>query len=159
MLFSEENNILKELCNNMLTSLSMTTKRKEHLCRDIINSLPPLERNLNQIWTLGIALTGCFLEVCDSKELVAWCIDKFDKNQRQIQLQGDSLISLAPLVFKRILKLLELTITFKGDEAKDFMKAKNGELELLHEYPEDPTMVLEDLLSIQVSSLKNTYRE
>jgi hypothetical protein len=39
------------------------------------------------------------------------------------------------------------------------MKERNGGLELLQEYLEDPTMIPEDLSSIQVSSLKNTYRE
>jgi hypothetical protein len=117
----------------------MTTRRKEHLCGDTINSfgredhrfqwsrsywyyssLPPPERNVNQIWTSGISQAGCVLEVFDFKELISWCIDKFDKNQRIIQLQGESPISLAPSVFKRMLRLPEPTMNFKGDEAKYF---------------------------------------
>jgi hypothetical protein len=43
---------------------------------------------------LGIALTGCVPEVYDFKEFISWCIDKFDKNKRIIQLQGEFPISL-----------------------------------------------------------------
>jgi hypothetical protein len=107
----------------------------------------------------GIALAGCVPEVYDFKELISWCIDKFDKNQRIIQLQGESPISLAPSVFKRMLRLPEPTMTFKSVEAKDFLKTKNGGFELLQDYLEDPTILPEDLSSIQVSSLKNPYRE
>jgi hypothetical protein len=67
---------------------------------------------------------GCIPEVYDFKELISWCIDKFDKNQRIIQLQGESPISLAPSVFKKMLRLLEPTMIFKGDEAKEFYEGK-----------------------------------
>jgi len=50
-------------------------------------------------------------------------------------------------------------MSFKGVEAKDFLKKRNGGLELLREYLEDPTMIPKYLSSIQVSSLKNPYRE
>jgi hypothetical protein len=100
-----------------------------------------------------------YLEVFDSREIVSWCVDKFDQNRRMIQLQGESLISLSPSVFKRMLKLLEPTITFKGDEARSFLKEKYSGLELLQEYLEDPTTMPQDISNIQVSSLKNPYRE
>jgi hypothetical protein len=58
-----------------------------------------------------------------------------------------------------MLKLPEPTITFKGDEARNFLKEKNNGLELLQEYLEDPTTMPEDISRIQVSSLKNPYRE
>jgi hypothetical protein len=156
----------------------MTTRINEQFCRDTINSfgrkdqifqwsreykyyssLSPPERSSNQIWTSGISLAGFVPEVSNTKELVSWCIDKFNKNKRIIQLQGESPIYLSPSVFKRMLKLPEPTMSFKGDEAKDFLKERNGGLELLREYLEDPTMIPKDLSSIQVSSLKNPYRE
>jgi hypothetical protein len=121
--------------------------------------LQPLEINSNQIWTSEIASTGCVPEVFDCKELISWCIDKFDKNQRIIQLQGESPISLTPSVFKIMFKLPEPTMNFKGDEAKDFLKARNGGLEILQEYLEDPTLMPEDLSAIQVSLLKKPYQE
>jgi len=110
---------------------------------------------VNQVWTSRIALAGCVLEVFDSKELVSWWVDKYDKNRRIIQLQGEFSISLKPSVFKKMLKLPETTIKFKGDEAKIFLKETNSGLELLQEYLEDPTMMPEDLSNIQVSLLKN----
>jgi len=58
-----------------------------------------------------------------------------------------------------MLKLLEPRITFKGDDTKSFMKARNGGLELLQDYLKDPTMMLEDISSIQVSLLENPYQE
>jgi hypothetical protein len=123
------------------------------------SSLPLPERNENKVWTSGIALAGCVPEVFDSREIVSWCVDKYDQNRRIIQLQGESLVSLSPSVFKRMLKLLEPTIMFKGDEARSFLKERNNGLELLQEYLEDPTMMPEDLSNIQVSLLKNPYRE
>jgi hypothetical protein len=76
-----------------------------------------MEKNSNQIWTSGISLAGCIPEVYNFKELISWCIDKFDKNKRIIQLQGESPISLAPSVFKRMLRLPESMMNFKGTEA------------------------------------------
>jgi hypothetical protein len=78
------------------------------------STLPPLEKNSNKIWTSGIASAGCVPEVYDFKELISWCIDKFDKEQRIIQLQGESPISLAPSTFKRMFRLPEPTMIFKS---------------------------------------------
>jgi hypothetical protein len=58
-----------------------------------------------------------------------------------------------------MLKLLESTITFKGDEARSFLKEKNNGLDLLQEYLEDPATMSEDISRIQFKSLKNPYRE
>jgi len=84
----------------------------------------------------------------DAKELVMWCIDKLDKNQRIIQLQGESTISLSPSTFKKMFMLPEATITFKSDEAKYFFKARNGGCDLLQQYLEDLTIILEYLSAI-----------
>jgi hypothetical protein len=100
----------------------MSSKRKDLYCGDIVNtlgwedhqfqwsqaykwylSLPPEEKELNKVWSSGIALVGCIPEVVDFKELVLWCADKFDTERRIIQIQGKPLISLAPSVFRRML--------------------------------------------------------
>jgi hypothetical protein len=96
----------------------------------------------------------CVLEVFYAKEIVMWCIDKFDKNQRIIQLQGESPISLSPSTFKKMFRLPEPMMNFKGDEAKYFSKDKNGGWDLLQQYLEDLTIILEYLSTIQVSLLK-----
>jgi hypothetical protein len=96
--------------------------------------LPLPERNENKTWTSGIALVGCVPEVFNCKDIVSWCIDKFIQNQRVILLHNKSHISLAPSTFRKMLKLLEPTITFKEDEARSFLKEKNNRLELLQEY-------------------------
>jgi hypothetical protein len=38
---------------------------------------------------------------------------------------------LAPSIFKRMLRLPEPKMFFKGDEPKDFLKERNGGLDLL----------------------------
>jgi hypothetical protein len=75
----------------------------------------------------GIALEGCVPEVYDFKELVSWCIDKFDKNQENNSVARGSPISLAPSFFKRMLRLPEPTMNFKGDEAKEFFEGQRME--------------------------------
>jgi hypothetical protein len=44
-----------------------------------------------------------------------------------------------------MLRPLEPSMTFKGDKAKEFFKERNGRLDLLHEYLQDPTVIPEDL--------------
>jgi hypothetical protein len=75
----------------------------------------------------GITLEGYILEVYDFKDLISWCIDKFEKNKKIIQLQGEYSISLAPLVFKRIIRVTESRINFKGIEAQEVLKIKKME--------------------------------
>jgi hypothetical protein len=79
----------------------MSSKRKELYCGDTVNTLrqkdhkfqwshaykwysnlPSEENNLKKVWTSGIALARCMLEVDDFKELVLWCTDKFDIGRR-----------------------------------------------------------------------------
>jgi hypothetical protein len=152
--------------------------RKQQFCGDTLNlfaredynfhwsrsywyftTFPLPERNENKTWTSGISLVGCIPKVFDCKDIVSWCIDKFIQNRREILLHNGSHISLAPSTFRKMLKLPEPTITFKGDEARSFLKEKNNGLELLQEYLEDPSTMPEDISRIQVSSLKNPYRE
>jgi hypothetical protein len=66
---------------------------------------------------------------------------------------------LAPKIFKKLLKLPELTLTYKGEEAITFLKGRNNGIELLQEYLQDPTTMPQYLSKIQVSSLKYLYRE
>jgi hypothetical protein len=117
------------------------------------------QRNENVIWTSGIALAGCVPKVFDCKEIVAWCVDKYISNQRAIQHQGHSPISFSPQVFCKMLKLSEPTLTFKGEDCRDFLKKHNNGLNLLPEYLENSVSILVDITRIQVDSLKNPYQE
>jgi hypothetical protein len=54
-----------------------------------------------------------------------------------------------------MLKLPEPTITFKGEEERNFLKNKNNGLDLLQEYLEDLATMSVDISRIQVSLLKN----
>jgi hypothetical protein len=85
----------------------------------------------NKVWTLGIALVNCVLEVFKCKDIITWSIDKFVQNRRTIPLQSKFLVSLAPLVFKKMLKMPELNLVYKGEEARNFLKGKNNAIELL----------------------------
>jgi len=44
-----------------------------------------------------------------------------------------------------MLKLLEPSLTYKGEDAMNFIKGKNNGIDLLHEYLQDPTTMLEDI--------------
>jgi hypothetical protein len=58
-----------------------------------------------------------------------------------------------------MLKLPEPTLTFKGEDCRDFLKKHDNGLDLLPEYLENPTTVPEDITRIQVDSFKNPFRE
>jgi hypothetical protein len=111
------------------------------------------------IWTSGIARAGCVPEVFDCKELVSWCADKFISDQRIIPLRDHSSVSLSPQVFRQMLRLSEPTLTFKGEDSKQFLRKHNNGLDLLPEFLEDPMVVPEDITSLQVSSFRNPFRE
>ena len=98
-----------------------------------------------KIWTSGIALVGCVPKVYDFKELISQCIDKFDNEQRIIQLQEESPISLAPLIFKRMFRLPKRTMIFKSAEVDDLLKMKKGGFKLLRNYLEDPTIKISQI--------------
>jgi hypothetical protein len=66
-------------------------------------SLTLPEKELKKIWSLGIFLVGCVPEVAEFKEMVLWCVDKFDTERRIVQIQGNLLIYLSPSMFRRML--------------------------------------------------------
>jgi hypothetical protein len=74
------------------------------------------------IWTSGIAHAGCVPEVFDCKELVSWCADKFISDKIIIPLRDRSSVSLSPQVFHQMLRLSEPTLTFKGEDSKQFLE-------------------------------------
>jgi hypothetical protein len=111
------------------------------------------------IWTSEIARAGCVPEVFDRKELVAWCIEKYISIQWIIQLQDHSPISLSPQVFRKMLNLHEPTLTFKGEDCRDFLKRHDNDMDLLLEFLENPVVVPEDITRIQVDSFKNPFQE
>ena len=111
------------------------------------------------IWTSGISLAHRVPEVFYCKEIVAWCVDKYVPNQRIIQLQGHFPIYLSPQVFLKMLNLSESTLTFKGEDCREFLKKYNNGLDLLPEYLENHASISTDMTIIQVESFKNPYRE
>jgi hypothetical protein len=58
-----------------------------------------------------------------------------------------------------MLKLLEPTLTFKGEDCRYFLKKHDNGLDLLLEFLENPMVVPEDITRIQVISFKNPFRE
>ena len=66
-------------------------------------------------------------------------------------------LSLSPIVFKKMLKLPDPTLTFNGEEARDFLKKRNNGLDLLQEYLKYPSAMPIDITRIHVSSLENPY--
>ena len=81
-------------------------------------------------------------------QMVVWCTNNYEKDQRISQLHGQSLISLAPSTFNIVLKLLSPTMIFKVDETKEFMKSRNNGCGQLSQYLEDPMTIPEDISTI-----------
>jgi hypothetical protein len=48
---------------------------------------------------------------------------------------------------------------FIGEDSKKFLRKNNNDLDLLPEFLEDPMEVPEDITNLQVSSLRNPFRE
>jgi hypothetical protein len=58
-----------------------------------------------------------------------------------------------------MLRLPKPTLTFKGEDCREFLKKHDNGLDLLPEFLEDPTDVPEDMTKLQLSALKNPFRE
>jgi hypothetical protein len=58
-----------------------------------------------------------------------------------------------------MLKLPEPTLTFKGEDCRDFLKKHDNGLDLLPEFLENPMAIPEDITRLQVNSFKNPFRE
>ena len=97
------------------------------------------------IWTFVISRAGCIPEVFDCKEVVSWCVEKHIPSQRIIPLHDHSLVFLSPQVFRKMLKLQEPTLTFKGQDCKQFLEKHDNGLEILTDFLEDSTKFPKDI--------------
>jgi hypothetical protein len=120
-------------------------------------SIPTAENQV--IWTFRIAHAGHVPEVFDCKDLVSWCANKFIAEKRIIPLHDGSSVSLSPQVFRQMLKLFEPTLTFKGEDCKQFLAKDNNGLDLLPHFLERPNFVSEDITNMQVSSFRNPFQK
>jgi hypothetical protein len=111
------------------------------------------------ICTSRIARVGCVLEVFDSKEVVSWCTEKYIPGQIIIPLCDHSPVSFSPQLFHEMLKLLNPTLTFRGQDYKHFLEKHHNGLEILANFLEDPTTVPEDITRLEVGSFRNLFRE
>jgi hypothetical protein len=148
---------------------------RQQFCGDIVNIFGREDQNFQWsraysyysspsaqnevIWTSGIAHAGCVPEVFDCKEVVSWCVERYISSQRIIPLWDHSHVSLSPQVFRKMLRLSEPTLTFRGEDCKEFLKKHDNGLDLLPEFLEDPMTVPEDITRLQVSSFRNPFRE
>jgi hypothetical protein len=104
-----------------------------------------------------IARADCVTKVFDYKELVSWCTEKYIPSQWMIQLHDYSPVILSPQVFRKMLKLPEPTLTFKGEDCRDLLKKHDNSLNILLEVLENPMTILEDINILQVSLFKNPF--
>jgi hypothetical protein len=102
---------------------------------------------------------GVSQEVFDCKELVTWCTERYIPSQWIIQLWDHSPVSLSPQVFRKMLRLPEPMLTFKGEDCREFLKNHDNGLDLLPEFLENPMVIPEDITRLQVGSFKNPFRE
>jgi hypothetical protein len=106
-----------------------------------------------------MARAGYVPEVFVCKEVVYWCAEKYIPRQIIIPLCDHPLVSLSPQVFRKMLKLPEPTLAFRGQDCKKFLEKHENGLEILAEFLEDPTTVPEYITKLQVSSFRNPFRE
>jgi hypothetical protein len=111
------------------------------------------------IWTSGITHVGCVPKVFYCKEVVSWCAEKYISSQRIIPLHDHSLVSFSPHVFRKMIRLSEPTLTFRGQDCKHFLKKHDNGLDLLPEFLEDPATVPKNITKLQVSSFRNPFWE
>jgi hypothetical protein len=121
--------------------------------------LPLEQNNSNKVWNFGIELEGCVPEVSYFKKLILWCVENFNSEKRINQLQGKTLIYLAPKIFIRILRLLESTMTFKSSEANAFLKANHGGMKILDNLILKLLDYSKNSTHIELCSLKYPYKE
>jgi hypothetical protein len=142
----------------------MVASSRQQFCGDTLNIFSREDQNVqwsraysyysspcahkDVIWESGITHVGCVLEVFQCKEIFSWCVKKYMPSQIIIQLEYHSLISLSPQFFRMMLKLLESTLTFKGEYSRDFLKKHNNGLDLPPEYLENTASILEDITKI-----------
>jgi hypothetical protein len=69
-------------------------------------------------------------------------------SQRIIQIQDHSPISLSPQVFRKMLNIPELTLTFKSEDFRELLKKHNNGLDLLLEYLENLASIPTDITII-----------
>jgi hypothetical protein len=69
-------------------------------------------------------------------------------SQRIIQLHDHSPFYLSPQVFRKMLKLQDLTLTLKGEDCKELFKTHNNGLDLLPKHLENPASILADITKI-----------
>jgi hypothetical protein len=97
------------------------------------------------IWTSRITRESYVPEVFDSKEVVSWCAEKYISGQIIIPLRDHSLVSLLPRLFREMLKLSNPTLTFRGQDCKEFLEKHHNGLDILADFLEDLKTVPEDI--------------
>jgi len=104
-------------------------------------------------------LEGCIPEVSYFKDLVLCCVDHFNNDKRIIQLQGKMPISMAPTVFRRMLRIPKPTTKFESSEVDTFLKANHRGTKILENFIFKPSNYFENSTHIEVCSFKYTYKE
>jgi len=97
------------------------------------------------------------LEVSYFKELFFCCVDKLNIEKRIIQLQGRALVSLAPTIFRRMLRLPKPTMMFKSFEVDAFLKANHGRINILEKFLIELSGYFGNLYQLEVCSLKYPF--
>jgi hypothetical protein len=86
-------------------------------------------------------------------------VDKFNNEKRIIQLQGMPHVTLAPTIFRRILRFLDPTMALKISEVDTFLKANHGGMNILDNFLLELSSYSRNPSQIEVFSLKYPYNE
>jgi len=58
-----------------------------------------------------------------------------------------------------MMKLPEPTLTFKGEDCRDFLKKHDNDMDILPKFSENPATIPEDITRLQVNLFKNPFQE
>jgi hypothetical protein len=119
----------QQFCGDTVNILDVRTRTSSGPGHTL--TIHPVPAQNEVIWTSGIARAGCVPEVFYCKEVVSWCAKKYISSQRIIPLRDHSLVSLSPQVFHKMLKLSEPTLTFRGQDCKQFLEKHDNGLDIL----------------------------
>lgn len=122
-------------------------KKKYSLCGYTFNSLEKTDKEFHytkaykwyldlcgediafrHLRTIGLVKVGCMLSVFGVPNLALWCAKCFNASRRKMKV-GDNIfspISLSPLTFQKMLRLLEPNKELKLLEVNDFLTNHDG---------------------------------
>lgn len=155
-------------------------KKKELFFRDTFNSFANTKKyfhwskaynwhsylcvediTLKHLRTIGLVKIGCMPEVFSVPEFVLWHAKHYDASRRTILIGDNTIhpISLNPLAFQRMLRLLGPSKEFKLPEIDDYVMNHGGPKRLLAYFIDSLSRLKLNCFQFDIDILKDPFRE